>query len=365
MLVRIPALAVATALGAILLTSGCRKAPAEDPPDPVPVLVATVSRADIPDILSLRGRLVPPVEEDATLAPQVAGRLVRLVVREGDAVPRGALLAEVDRAPLEEADATAAAALAKARQDEAVRSRALSLTEHLLERGIVSSEERDGDRAALETARAARVEAEGRLAQTTRQRSWTGLRAPFDGVVAQVLRHPGEAVDGTPATPVLRLLGTSATEVSADADATDLSRVKSGDEVAVTLPGVEASAPGRVTRVARSVDPATGVGEIRARLSARASVPLLSQVSISVVLAVHRAALVVPSGALRRSEQGREEVVLVSKGAAQVRPVKTALHSTNLVEVVDGLSGGETVVVDSPLGLEDGVPLAVPKSPGR
>jgi len=361
MLVRIPTLAFAASLGALLFAPGCRKTSAEDPPDPIQVSVATVSRADVPDLLDLRGRLVPPIEEDATLAPQVAGRLVRLDVRQGDAVRRGALLAEVDGAPLEEAEATAAAALAKARGDEAVRARALSLTERLLEKGIASSEERDGDRASFEAARAARVEAEGRAAQARRQRGWAILRAPFDGVVAQVLRHPGEAVDGTPATPVLRLLGTSVTEVSADADAADLSRVAVGDEVTTTLSSDGAPAPGRVTRVARSVDPATGVGEVRSRLASRSPAPLLSPVSIAVVLAVHRGALVVPSGALRRAESGHEEVVLVSKGVAQVRPVKTGLRPTGLVEVVDGLSGGETVVVDSPLGLEDGVPLAVPK----
>lgn len=337
---------------------------AEEPPAPVRVSVATVSRADIPDLLDLTGRLVPPVEEDATLAPQVSGRLVRLVVREGDAIRHGALLAEVDGAPLEEAAATAAAALAKTRQDEAVRLRALALTERLLERGIASAEERDADRASLEAARAARVEAEGRAAQATRQRGWAALRAPFDGIVAQVLRHPGEAVDGTPATPVLRFLGTLATEVSADAEVAALSRVKAGDEVAVTLPGCGAPVPGRVTRVARSVDPATGVGELRARLSSRTPAPLLSQVAMSVVLAVHPDALAVPSGALRRSEAGREEVVLVSKGVALVRPVKTGLRSATLVEVVEGLSGGETVVVDSPLGLEDGLPLVV-QAPGR
>ncbi len=362
--VRISALVLATSFGALLLTPGCRKAPAEEPPAPVQVTVATVGRADVSDLLALGGRLVPPVEEDATLAPQVSGRLVRLLVREGDAVRRGALLAEVDRAPLDEADATAAAALAKAREDETVRTRALALTEHLLERGIASAEERDADRAALETTRAAGVEAEGRATQAARQKSWAGLLAPFDGVVAQILKHPGEAVDGTQATPVLRLLGTSATEVSADADAADLSRVKVGGAVAVALPAGGDPVPGRVTRVARSVDPVTGVGEVRARLASKAPAPLLSQVAVSVVLALHRNTLAVPTAALRRSEEGREEVVLVEKGVALIRPVKVGLRSSGLVEIAEGLSGGETVVVDSPLGLEDGLPLAVP-APGR
>lgn len=358
MTVPVRPLALVASLGLLAVSSACRKAPAEEPPSPLKVTTAAVSRADLPDVLSLRGRLVPPVEEDATLAPQVSGRLVRLAVREGDAVRRGALLAEVDRAPLEEADATAAAALTKARKDEEVRARAYELTERLFGRGIASAEERDADRASLEAARAARVEAEGRAAQARRQRSWMELRAPFDGVVATVLRHPGEAVDGTPATPVVRLLGTSATEVSADAGAAELARVRTGDEAAASLPGGGAPLDGRVTRVSRSVDPASGLGEVRARLAVRNGAPLLSTVGLSVVLSVRRGALVVPSAALRRSEDGREEVVLVVKGAAEVRPVKAGLASSGLVEILEGLTGGETVVVESPLGLEAGQPLA-------
>ncbi len=358
---------VVAALAAAALSSaaGCGRSASEEPPAPVAVTVATVGRADVADVLTLRGRLVPPVDEDATLAPQVAGRLVALPVREGDAVRRGALLARVEPRPLEEGVATAEAALAKAREDESVKERASALTDSLFAKGIASAEERDGDRAALEAARAARVEARGRLMQARRTLGWAQVRAPFDGVVAKVFRHPGEAVDGTPATPVVRLLGTSAQEVTADATADGLSRTRTGDGARVAVPGEETPADGRVVRVSRSVDPATGVGEVRVRLGVRSSAPLLSAVTVSIVLDVHRGVVAVPVAALRRSEAGREEVVAVEKGAARVVPVTTGLASTDLVEVTAGLSGGEAVVVDSPLGLEDGQPVKVRPGTGR
>lgn len=349
---------VASSIGA-LGTAGCGRAPAEPPPSPVTVSVAAAARADLPDFLDLQGRLVPPAEEDVLLAPQVAGRLVRVPVREGDEVRRGALLAEVDPAPLDEGAAAAAAALAKAHEDEAVRVRALGLTERLFTRGIASAEERDADRAALASARAARVDAEGRASQASRQRRWASLRAPFDGVVAQVLKSPGELVDGTPAAAVVRLLGNAAVEVAADAEAGDLSRVKPGDAAETVLPGGSAREPGRVTRVARSVDPATGIGEVRVRLSSRSRVPLLASVPLRIVLAVHRDTVVVPREALRRTEAGAEEVVVASNGAAAIRAVTCGLRTATLVEVVRGLSPGETIVVDSPLGLTAGQPLTV------
>lgn len=350
----------AAALSTALPFAGaCGRAASEEPPAPVTVTVSTVGRADVADLLSVRGRLVSPVDEDATLAPQVAGRIVGLPVREGDVVRRGALVAEVDRRPLEEEAAAARAVLAKAREDETLRERASKLTESLLLKGIASAEERDADRASLEAARAVRVEAQGRLARAERELGWAELHAPFDGVVAKVLRHPGEIVDGTASTPVVRLLGTSSAEVAADATADALARIAPGEAARVSLPGTAAPVDGRVVRVARSVDPATGVGEIRIRLASRPAAPLLSTVEVALLVDVHRSVVAVPQGALRRSPDGSEEVVVAEKGAARVVPVAIGLRSPELAEIRSGLSGGEQVVVDTPLGLESGQPLAI------
>lgn len=346
------------------LALGCHKAPPEAGPPPVAVTAAGVGRADVAETLTLRGRLVSSPEEDVTLAPQVPGRLVELAVRAGDRVEKGALLARVDVKPLEDAERTAAAAAVKAREDEGVKKRAAALTESLFGKGISSAEERDNDRAAFESAHAARVDAEVRLAQASRQLGWAELRAPFPGVAAQVLRHAGEVVDGTAATPVLRLLGTSVQEVSADATPADLARVAVGNDATVSVPGGSRALPGRVVRVARAVDPASGVGEVRARLTEKSPAPLLSSTTMTILLAVHRGVVAVSTLAIRRSDAGTDEVVVVEKGAAKVRPIRTGLRSSGLTEVLEGLSVGETVVVDSPLGLSDGTPLTVRPAAG-
>jgi RND family efflux transporter MFP subunit len=280
-------------------------------------------------------------------------------VREGDAVRAGDVLASIDRQSLDESTRTAAAALEKARQDEQVRVEAAALTAQLLEKGIASREERDADRAALEATRAGRVEAEARLTQARRQGEWSELRAPFSGVVAAVMKHPGELVDGTAATAVLRLLGTSVEEVSADATASDLARLATGQPATVSLPGRDQPLAGTVSRVARAVDPATGVGELRVRLAARSGAPLLSTVSVSIVVARHPDALAVPLAALRRAEGGGEQVVRLEGGKAHVVEVRTGARSDRLVEIVEGLKGGESVVVDSPLGLAPDTPLRI------
>jgi len=321
--------------------------------------VTTVRAASgtVAQTLELSGRLVPPPSEDATLAPQVAGRLLAVSVREGERVKQGDLLAAVDPAPLEEAERAAEASVAKARTEAAAKKRVADLTAKLFERGIASAEERDKDRAEAEAAHAAEVDADTHLLDARRKREWTRVVAPFSGVVAQVMKHAGETVDGTPATAVLRLLGTSVAEVAAEAAATDLARVKEGAAASVAVAGGEAR--GAVVRVPASVDPATGLGEIRVRLEGPAPAPLLSSVTLRVVLVKKDGVVVVPPRAVRRAEDGADEVVRVVNGAAHPVRVTLGLRSADAVEIVAGLTPGDVVVLDSPLGLAEGAPLEV------
>ncbi len=351
-------------LGVGLLVAGCRHAPPSDPAEAIAVTTSPVGRGDVTAHVTLRGRLVPRSEEDVTLAAQVPGRLVRVDAREGDLVPAGAVLAIVDHGPLDETERTAVAALAKAREEEAVKARAAELTARLVARGIASREEQANDEAALEASRASRVEADVRLAQARRSRSWAEVRVPFTAVVAQLLRRAGETVDGTPTTPIARLLGTSTQEVSADATAADLARVHIGDAAVLHI-GTGQEVTGHVLRVSRAVDAVTGVGEVRVRLDGRAPIPLLAPVTVVVNVAVHRGALTVPLVALRRSEAGLDELVVVEKGAAKVRAVKVGLQEGDRAEVLGGLDGTETIVVDSPLGLVDGVALTLRRAVER
>lgn len=337
--------------------ASCAKAPEKETATTVAVTIAPVERGALDETLALEGRLVPPPGRDATLAPQAAGRVEEVPVREGDAVAKGDLLAVVDARAADEALRAARAGLAKAEQEEKAKARVAETSAALFAKGIAAAEEKDNDRAAAEAARSGVVDAQAQLAKAERDRAFTRLLAPFDGVVAQVLKHPGETVDGTPATAVVRLLGTGATEVAVAATSADLARLAPGQQATVGAAGA-APLPARVARVARAVDPATGLGEARLVLLAPTRLPLLSSVKATVVVARHPGLLVVPASALRRAEDGSEEAVVVKDGVAHPRPVVTGIRDGR-VEVKSGLAEGEAVVTDSPIGLSEGARVAL------
>lgn len=341
---------VLLALGGV----GCRAA-VESEPAPRVVRSIVVQRATLTEWGELAGRVVPPPDREATVAPQVAGRLTAVSVIEGDEVRSGQLLARVEAASLDDAVVAAEAGLNRAAAEAVFRRAVAGRSEDLLAKGVVARQEIEADQASVAAAEAARDEATSALATTRRRRSWADVTAPFDGVVVAVLRRAGDYVDGSPATPVLELATARDWEVAADATPELLARIESAQEALVDGVHIVPALTARVTKVSRAVNATTGAGGVRLRVTQQSpSLPLGTPVRVHIALGRRADALVVPATALRRSETGSSEVVVVASGHARVRPVTVGLREQGRVEVVSGLSDGDVVVVEDPLALAEG-----------
>jgi RND family efflux transporter MFP subunit len=342
-------------LGSALACAGAGDAPADHA---VPVRTARVESGTITEWIRLYGRIAPPPDRDATLAPLVAGLLLAVPVREGQSVSAGEILARIEGAPLDDALRSAEAAQRRAEAEAAFRKSAAARTRSLVDKGVASRQDAEADEAAAVSADAAQAEASSALASARRRRDWAELRAPFDGVVVRVFRRPGESVDGTPATPVIQVASAAGAQVAAEATAETLSRLARDQPAEVEARGSGAVLRARVLRVARAVDSSTGSGEVRLVFDAAApALPLGLGVEVRVAVGRRERATIVPAKALRRSEEGKTEVVVVDQGKAVIRDVVTGLTEGDRIEVVSGLSGDETVVVDDPIGLAEGTAL--------
>jgi len=342
-----------------LLVAACGR-PAVDPAaEPPLVRVAAVEEGTLSEWLRLSGRVVPPPDRDATLAPRVDGTLAEVNARLGERVLRGRVLARVDTAPLIEALAASEAAARSAEADADAKRRVATRTRALAARGVVSGEQAETDEALALAAEAMLAQAHAARASALRHRDWAELTAPFDGVVVRVLRQAGESVDGTAATPVVELAAEHPVEVALDATAGALTRLKEGQtaEIVVdtTRPEVIAA---HVIRVARAVDAATGTGPVRLHPATDDTSLLLGRVvEARIAVAAHEKVLFVPAAALRGGAGGAVEVVAVTDHKARVRSVATGIRDGDRVEIVSGLAAGDAVVVDDPVGLADGAPV--------
>lgn len=344
------------------LVSGCGKSgEPEAKPEPTQVKTAAAEEGAITEWIELEGRVAPPFDRDATLSPLVAGRIVELSARVGRSVVAGDVLARIETANLDDELKSAEASVRRSQADAAFKRTVSTRTRGLVTKGVAARQEAEADEAAAIAAEAAQSEDAAKLALAKRRREWSELKAPFDGVIVRVDRRVGDFVDGTPGTPVAEVAALDGWEVVASATPSTLGRLRVGQH-AMALGLAVKNAEGQdegigaaVTTIARAVDPATGIGDVRLTPQSRKlNVALGAAVRVRVSTTTHGKAVLVPAAALRAAPDGSAEVVVVKDGRAHVIKVEVGLTEEGRVEILSGLAKGEKVVVEDPLGIADG-----------
>lgn len=301
----------------------------------------------------------------ADLSPEVGGRVVDLPADKGMSVRRGDVLLRLDdssqRAQLEKARRDVATA--EAREREACLAAEHAQREHdrhskLAERSIVSQNLVDQLRsraattaAGCDAAGAAIASANAAIAVLEAQLRKTVVRAPFDGIVAELSVELGEyttpSPPGLPIPAVLQIIDTSSIYVSAPMDEVDSARIKAGQPVRVTLdPYPGEGYPGTVVRVAPYVldlEAQNRTVEIDVQLADNQFASRLlpgTSADVEVILQVRADVLRIPTSALLQTSA----VLVVEGDVLTRRTVKIGLRNWDFSEVLAGLSTADRVV---------------------
>jgi len=342
-----------TALAALLLLAGLTAAQA----GPVaPVELAPVERRDIVETLRLTGSLTSPYT--SSLSPDFEGRLVSLAVDAGDRVKQGDILFKLDDelARLELAQATAAEHEAEADLADAKR-RVVEVRKLVTEKTFPESQARSlealvaRNQAILERRRAERAYAAATLDRHV-------LKAPFSGVIAERGADLGERVDTD--SRVLLLVAIDRLQLDLRVPQQYFQRVKAGTELSLqldALPGQTIDV--RVSQVVPVSDPDARTFLVRAQVNNPAA-RLTPGMSVRAVIRIgtDRQAEVVPRDALIRYPDGRTVVWVAAvegdRYVVEERQVKTGLTFDGKVEIIEGLSSGERVVIRGNEALRQG-----------
>lgn len=259
---------------------------------------------------------------------------------------------ETARAGLEVAKSRRDSLSSPSAADYAAARAAVDGAASALERGRTpfTNPELDGARAGVSQAQALVAIAQAAVDDTI-------IKAAFDGVVVD--RNIDVGSLASPASPAF-VLAASNVEVHLTVDESRVGLVRPGQPAELTL----AAFPGRtftatVASVAPSADARTHTFEVKLRApdpdrALRAG--MFAQVAV--VTEQKSNALLVPAAAV--VAQGNASVVFVVKdGRATLRPIRTGLIDARNVEVLDGLTAGERIVVVGVAAVRDGQPVTV------
>ncbi len=363
-----------TALVIFRLSTGAKT----DPQKARLITVGTVSplKEDLDIRLSYTADISP--NQVVNLFSRVDGYVAKLHVDKGDFVKAGQLLMEIDHTDylhaVNQAKANLAAGHAKvAQQKAALRNARLTLDrmQALIKDQFVSQQDLDNAQvnfdaavAAMESLDAQVKQLEVALAQADTNLTYSYIRAPFAGYIAERNLDTGAYVTGaasstsTMSRSMLSLHDIDRVRVLIEVVEKDIPTIQIGQKA-----GLRAEAypdrvfEGQVTRIVQALNRETRTMTVEIDLpnkDRRLKGGMFARVEVMV--GTHRQAVQIPIDAVSRLED-TQYVFVVRDGKAQRVNVEIGVRNDNRVEITKGLTGDETVIVSGKDLVHDGTPV--------
>jgi HlyD family secretion protein len=386
----------------VLFLSGCSKDSGEKEPA-VPVQVVTVKKETIQRTVAAEAVLFPL--QQAAITPKISAPVKTFYIKRGTRVHKGQLLAVLENTDLaaatqenkgtyDQAQAAYATTTASdlpqevqkaqldaqaAKQLFEAQQKIYSSRQELFQQGAMPRKELDqagvdltnaknqyeiaqqhldalikvGKQQTLKSAAGQLESAKGKYLGATAQLSYSEIRSPIDGVVADRSLYPGEMAAA--GTPLLTVMDTSQVIARAHIPQPEAALLRVGDHATVTVPGQEDPIEGKITVVSPALDPNSTTVEIWVQIK-NANQLLKPGTSVLVSMLAHSIpdALIIPGTALLTAQDGATSVMQVSADdQANQKAVKVGIRQGDAVQIVEGLQAGDRVVASGAYGLPD------------
>ena len=324
----------------------------------IPVQVAESKIISIQHVLDQTGDIRPMIE--VNVYPKVPGKIIEeLLVEKGDFVKRGALVAALEdetiRAQVDEAEA--ALELAQARLE--VIEKDYVRLENLYREKALAKQKLDHIKAERKSAKAQIKKEKAVLQQITILFKDHRIYAPTSGYVSA--RYVDRGAMSSVSQPIVRISSEKELKIVTTVTEKDFPHVKKGMEVEVTVDSFpDRVFKGGVSIINPTLDPATRTGEIEVHILNRERLLRSGMFAHVKLFLGKRKGVVIDRDALNRLPgTGSYYVYVVEDGRAVLKNVKIGTGQGNYVEITDGLTEGEQVVVKGQSRLKDGALVVV------
>lgn len=396
----------------IFLMTACSSQEKEAEPV-VNVQVATVKTQAIEKVISSDAVLYPV--QQASITPKITAPVKRFYVNRGSAVKKGQLLATLENQDLQASEvenkgglAQAEAAYAsttnagvpeelqKAELDAQAAKQALDAEqkvydsrENLFQQGALPRKDLDqarvnltqarnqydiaqkhltslqsvGKEQELKSAEGQLQSAQGKYLGAQAQLSYSEIRSPIDGVVAERPLYAGETAAA--GTPLFVVMNVSQVIAKAHIPAQDAALLKVGSPAEISAMGSGDKIPARITLVSPATDPNSTTVEIWATADNHGNhFRPGTTVQLSIVAKKVNDGLVVPTSAILNQPDGSKAVMVVgADNRAHLHVVQVGINSSGGDQITSGLRAGQQVITTGAFGLPDNTQVKVQAPP--
>lgn len=300
--------------------------------------------------LDLQGNV--QTKQNVLLYPEMAGTLDKVYVKEGTPVRKGQVLARID-------DGGMASGLEQLQTQAALAKTTYERQKRLWEQNIGSEIQYLQTKTNYEATLQAAQQAEAQLAKST-------IRAPFSGIVDDVMVDEGSTVNPAGGMPVFRLVNLSDMYVEVDVPESYLREVTPGKRVEIFVPVLGDSLITEVRQTGNFINPANRTfkveipvpntkGEIKPNLTVRVRINDYS----------NNEALLIPPSVISENSEGQQYVYVAAEigedryARAEKRVITTGLSQNDRTEVLSGISPGERIILEGARSVREGQKIEI------
>jgi RND family efflux transporter MFP subunit len=312
--------------------------------------------------LSLPGTLQGYVQ--SPISARASGYLRRWTKDIGSRVEKGELLAELDTPEIDQQLSQAIAARQQAAASLDLAKSTVARWENLRAKDVVSQQDLDERRSGLAQATANLAAADANVQRLQQTEGFKRLVAPFAGVITRRNVDTGDLIDAGSGRALFLLAQTDPLRVYINVPQAYAQIIKAGQPVVVTQSELRGqSFKGEVARTSGAIDTATRMMQVEVALPNKEGTLLPgAYVQVSLPLAASQS-LTVPANALLFRAEGTRVAVVDAQGRVTLRTVGLGRNYGESVEVIDGLSAADRLVLNPSDSLADGDVVMVAKEP--
>jgi RND family efflux transporter MFP subunit len=291
-------------------------------------------------------------KQNILLYPEMPGTLVKVLVRDGDVVRKGQMLARID-------DGGLSSGLEQLKTQAALAETTYERQKRLWEQNIGSEIQYLQAKTNYEASTNAVKQAEAQFNKSI-------IRAPFSGIVDDVMQDEGSTVNPAAGMPVIRLVNLSDMYVEVDVPESYLESVRPGKEVQIYLPVLGDSIQTSVRQTGNFINPTNRSfsveipvpntdGSVKPNLTARVRINDYSS----------EEALLVPPSVISENAEGQQYVYVAvdikenGTGIAEKRVIQTGKVQGEFVEVLSGIAPGEEIIVEGARSVREGQEIEI------
>jgi RND family efflux transporter MFP subunit len=305
-------------------------------------------------------------QRKAAIASKATGRIMSLGFKEGDKVRTGEIIARIESADVQAALAQARAEFRVAQSDSTDAAQVLDRTTTLFSRQLVAQADYDAAKARFDRVAATMASRAAAVSAAEVQVENTNIRAPFDGTILTKNADVGEVVapfgaGASSKVAVVTIADMGSLEVEADVAEANIERITLGQPCEISLDAYpDKRYRGSVDKIVPTADraKATVLTKIRFLEKDQRVLPEMSAkvqfLSAQTPPAMESKALLTVDRSAVVTRNDHNTVFVFNSGKAEERPVTLGRQAGTSVEVTQGLSAGEQVILHPSADLHSG-----------